>query len=391
MASRPPQDPPGAAHSLEGVVEENERLRALLDSAHTLNSTLALDEVLHRAMSAAERFMRVESSSIWQVDEAAGELYFRLVHLPKAPHEDVKQVRLKLGEGVAGWVALHGEPAIVNDAAKDERWSSVVDEKSGIVTRSILSTPLRARGRLIGVIQLVNKIGGEPFTEGDLADLGLLSDLIAIAVENARLYEDQRLGFQGTVTALALAIESRDKYTGGHTKRVLDFALAAGRRLGLKAGDLENLKLSAILHDVGKIGVPDAVLNKPGKLDDDEFKVMKRHPKIGATIMGKIPFLGPILDGMRYHHETLDGRGYPYGLRGDEIPLQARIVAVADAFDAMTSNRPYSSGRPVEKAVAELRRCSGTQFDGEVVEAFVAALEAGEVSPDAPPPPPEES
>jgi HD-GYP domain-containing protein (c-di-GMP phosphodiesterase class II) len=364
---------------------ENERLRALLDTAHSLTSTLALDEVLDRAMSAAERFLRAESSSIWQIDEAKGELYFRLVHLKTAPSDEVKQIRLKIGEGVVGWVALHGEPAIVNDVQKDPRWSAAVDAKADFETRSILSAPLRVRDRLAGVIQMVNKIGADAFSEEDLRDLTVLADLVAIALENARLYEEQRETFVGTATALALAIESRDKYTGGHTKRVLDFAYAAGRRLGLEGEELENLKLSAILHDVGKIGIPDNILSKPDSLNEEEFKVMKRHPKIGGTIMSKIPFLKNVLDGMRYHHETLDGKGYPYGLRGEEIPLQARIVAVADAFDAMTSNRPYCDGRSVEEAVTELRRCSGTQFDADVVEALAAALEAGEVAP-APPP-----
>ncbi|UCF81335.1 MAG: GAF domain-containing protein [Acidobacteriota bacterium] len=364
---------------------ENERLRALLETAHSLTSTLALDEVLDRAMSAAERFLRAESSSIWQIDEAKGELYFRLVHLKTAPADEVKQIRLKIGEGIVGWVALHGEPAIVNDVQKDPRWSAAVDAKADFETRSILSAPLRVRDRLVGVIQMVNKIGADAFSEDDLRDLTVLADLVAIALENARLYEEQRETFVGTATALALAIESRDKYTGGHTKRVLDFAYAAGRRLGLEGEELENLKLSAILHDIGKIGIPDNVLNKPGSLTEEEFKVMKRHPKIGGTIMSKIPFLENILDGMRYHHETLDGKGYPYGLRGEDIPLQARIVAVADAFDAMTSNRPYHDGRPVAEAVAELRRCSGTQFDADAVEALAAALEAGEV--DLAPPP----
>jgi HD-GYP domain-containing protein (c-di-GMP phosphodiesterase class II) len=368
-----------------GLQSENERLRALLETAHSLTSTLALDEVLDRAMSAAERFLRAESSSIWQVDEAKGELYFRLVHLKTAPSDEAKQIRLKIGEGIVGWVALHGEPAIVNDVQKDPRWSAAVDAKADFETRSILSAPLRVRGRLAGVIQMVNKIGAEAFGEDDLRDLTVLADLIAIALENARLYEEQRETFVGTATALAFAIESRDKYTGGHTKRVLGFAYAAGRRLGLEGEELENLKLSSILHDVGKIGIPDSVLNKPGSLSEEEFKIMRRHPKIGGAIMSKIPFLRNILDGMRYHHETLDGKGYPYGLRGEDIPLQARIVAVADAFDAMTSNRPYRDGRPMEEAVAELRRYSGTQFDADVVEALVAALEAGEVN-HAPPP-----
>jgi HD-GYP domain-containing protein (c-di-GMP phosphodiesterase class II) len=360
---------------------EDGRLEALLHIAQSLNSTLSLDEVLQRAMKAAEGFVGAESSSIWQLDEKNKELYFRVLRMKRGIRKEIESIRLPLGKGIVGWVAQHGRYAIVNDVHRDPRWSPAVDEKSKFATRSILSVPLTLRNRIVGVIQLVNKIGRKHFDKSDLRDLQALSGLIAVAVENARLYEEIHEAFLGSVTALSLSIEKRDTYTGGHTKRVLDFALAIGEEMGLTEKELHDLKLSAILHDVGKIGIPDNVLNKPAPLDDAEFKIMKRHPKIGAAIMGKIPFFKDILPGMRYHHETMDGKGYPYGLRGEQIPLQARIVAVADAFDAMTSNRPYRDGMPVAKAVGELRRCSDTQFDGKVVEAFVRAIESGRVHP----------
>lgn len=357
-----------------------QRLESLLEIARTLNSTLSLDEVLKRSMAVAEDFVQAERSSIWEVDEDTGELFFRFIRLDKGESNDVKQIRLKPGEGIVGWVAQNNKPLVVNDVSRDERWSSAVDDKSEFKTHSILSIPLSIKGRLVGAIQLLNKKEEGRFTEEDLRDAQALANLIAIAIDNAKLYEALKKGFIGTTTALALAIDKRDKYTGGHTRRVLSYSLAIGKEMKLCAEDMENLRLSAVLHDIGKIGVPDGILNKPSRLTDEEFEVMKSHPQIGYDIMSRIPFLRRILDGMLYHHERPDGRGYPKGLKDGEIPLQAAIVSVADTFDAITTTRPYHDGEGIVAAVKELRRCVGTQFDSTVVEAFVRAVDKGNVT-----------
>jgi putative nucleotidyltransferase with HDIG domain len=185
---------------------------------------------------------------------------------------------------------------------------------------------------------------------------------------------DAEATYLGAVRALAAALDARDPYTAGHSERVSRFAVAIGEEMHLDAEQLETLRLGALLHDIGKIGVPDEVLQKPGVLSAAEFESIKTHPVAGARILRSIPFLAPHIPIVELHHERPDGLGYPYGLRGDEIPLAARIVHVADAFDAMTSARAYRSGRIPVEAIAELRKCSGTDFDGHSVEALIAAL-----------------
>lgn len=185
--------------------------------------------------------------------------------------------------------------------------------------------------------------------------------------------------------SLATAIETRDDYTGGHVERVARYATATGREMGLAGEELRALWVGALLHDVGKIGVPDQVLKKPAPLTYEEYEEMKRHPEIGATIMERSSFLRPGLPAVLHHQERYDGSGYPYGLRGADISLQGRIVAVVDTYDAIVSSRPYRNGSTYEHAMAEIRRNAGTQFDPDVVQAFIRAAEKGfPDDPDAP-------
>jgi putative two-component system response regulator len=183
--------------------------------------------------------------------------------------------------------------------------------------------------------------------------------------------------FVEALLSLANAIEARDGYTRGHVERVTCYAVATGAQMQLSPEQLRVLWVGALLHDVGKIGVPDQILKKPGKLTPEEYEVMKRHPSIGAAIMERSSFLRPALMGVLHHQERWDGSGYPSGLAGEDISLEGRILSVADTYDAIVTTRPYRGMKSPTDAVAELRRCAGTQFDPEVVEAFVAALERG--------------
>ena len=212
--------------------------------------------------------------------------------------------------------------------------------------------------------------------------------LVAYARDLRRAYEaerDQRAEVQAaymtTVRLLAAAIETRDPYTGGHVDRVAVFSVATGRELEWDDARLQALELGALLHDVGKIGVEDRILRKPGRLDPDELAQMRQHPAMGAAMLKDVPYLLPAMTCALRHHEMYDGRGYPDGIAGDAIPIEARVVAVADTFDAMTSNRPYRNGLPLEAAVAEIERCAGTQFDPQVAAAFLRAVRAGAITP----------
>jgi len=187
--------------------------------------------------------------------------------------------------------------------------------------------------------------------------------------------------FIGTVKALAAAIDGKDPYTRGHSERVSRFSLAICQGLGLPDDETERIRISALLHDVGKIGIDDNVLKKPAALTDEEFEIMKTHPQKGFKIMSQVPAMRDFLPGMYMHHEMIDGKGYPQGLKGDEIPLMARIVSVADAFDAMTTERPYQSAMRFEDALHCIKALTGTRYDPDVVAAFIAACESGQIRP----------
>jgi HD-GYP domain-containing protein (c-di-GMP phosphodiesterase class II) len=201
-----------------------------------------------------------------------------------------------------------------------------------------------------------------------------VGDLQRSAEENHEL-------FIGTVKALAAAIDGKDPYTRGHSERVSRFSVATAQALGLSADEIEKIRISALLHDVGKIGIDDRVLKKPSALSDEEFEIMKSHPQKGYKIMSQIPAMRDFLPGMYMHHEMINGEGYPQGLQGDQIPMQARIVSVADTFDAMTTERPYQRAMDLEAALTRLKSFIGTRYDARVVAAFIAACEAGKIRP----------
>jgi HD-GYP domain-containing protein (c-di-GMP phosphodiesterase class II) len=203
-----------------------------------------------------------------------------------------------------------------------------------------------------------------------------VGDLQRSAHENHEL-------FLGTVKALAAAIDGKDPYTRGHSERVSRFSVATAQALGLSDEEIEKIRISALLHDVGKIGIDDRVLKKPSALTDEEFEIMKTHPQKGYKIMSQIPAMRDFLPGMYMHHEMINGQGYPQGLKGDELPMQARIVSVADTFDAMTTERPYQRAMDLEAALTRLKSFIGTRYDARVVAAFIAACEAGKIRPGA--------
>ena len=209
----------------------------------------------------------------------------------------------------------------------------------------------------------------------------LMTDKIEDQIANlAKAAQENRELFVGTVKALAAAIDGKDKYTRGHSERVSRISVAIGKRMGMEAEELETLRISALLHDIGKIAVDDSILKKPAALTDAEFEIMKTHPMKGYKIMSQIPAMKAFLPGMVMHHEMVNGKGYPHGLTGDQIPLQAKIVSVADTFDAMTIDRPYSKGMELQPALERLRSFVGTRYQSDVVEALVDACNAGEVA-----------
>ncbi len=361
---------------MENREDKLRRLQILIRVSSLINSTLESSEIELKAVEALTTLLDAEAGSLLLLDEATGELVFEMAVGEKGG--TLKESRLRPGEGVAGWVAAHREPLIVGDVRRDKRFSRRADRQTGFTTRNILAVPVLSRGKLVGVLEGINKRQGD-FGREDLDNAASLAHQVAVAIENARLYEGMRETFLSTIAALSETIELRDPYTGGHTQRVMAYSTAVGRRMGLSRAELETLRLSAILHDIGKIGVPDEILLKGSFLSPAEQDRMNRHPQFGSDILRHIRQLKDVVAAVRSHHERYDGLGYPDGLEGSGIPLLARIIAVADTFDAMTSDRPYRAKLNFAEAFKELRRNAGTQFDPAVVKAFVKAWKEGEV------------
>jgi HD-GYP domain-containing protein (c-di-GMP phosphodiesterase class II) len=353
----------------DDLLRKNRQLKTLAQLSALVNSTLDTREIRKRAIEAATALADAETGSLLLVDPVTGDLFFEVALGEKG--DALRAMRLARGQGIAGWVVESGEPLIVRDAATDPRFFSGADERSTFTTKNMVCVPLKTKEKVIGALQAINKRDGV-FDEQDREGLSALANQVAIAVENANLYQELKEAFYGTAHALAETIEKRDPYTGGHTQRVMEYSLAIGKRMGLSAEETEDLKLAAILHDIGKIGIRDNILLKNGRLDKDEVQTMNLHAEYGSEILRHVKQLSRVVPGVRAHHERYDGNGYPDGLKGADIPVIARIIAVADTFDAMTTDRPYRKALSVSDAVGELRKYSGTQFDGEIVEAFVS-------------------
>ena len=241
------------------------------------------------------------------------------------------------------------------------------------------------RNNLIGILFIGDKENGVPLSKEELSFLSVLGSDVFMAIQNAWLFEDLKSQldinkhlFLNTVTALAAAIDAKDKYTIGHTERVVEFSLAIARDMTdpevAQKQFLENLSIAALLHDIGKIGIPESVLNKSGPLNEEDKAFIHRHPQVGAEILAPISEFKEVILGVKYHHEWYDGSGYPYKLRGKDIPLTAAIISVADAYDAMTSERPYRSAMSHEKAVRIIQEYDEKQFNPQVVKAFLSAI-----------------
>ncbi len=348
-------------------------LEILIDTTMVFSSILDIDELLNIVLQKAEEVMEAEVSSVFRIDEKKNDLYFFIARGEKG--KEAKAIRVPMGKGIVGWVAQHGKPLLVPDVTKDRRWFKGVDKKTKFVTRSIIAVPLITRGKTIGVAEVLNKKGNRRFNKDDLELFAALGNQIAIAMENASLYSELDELFKSSIRAISEAVDAKDPYTRGHSARVVEYALLIGEALGMSKENLNDLEISAILHDVGKIGVPDSILGKPGKLTVQEYEYMKKHPEFGAGIIQPIDKLKKLSPNVLYHHERIDGNGYPSGLKGKRIPLPARIICIADSYDAMTTDRPYRKKKSIRAAFEELHRCSGTQFDPKLVRIFVAELE----------------
>lgn len=255
---------------------------------------------------------------------------------------------------------------LINDVANDPRFAWLAPH-----AKQLIAVPLQRQDEILGCLFGLDKTEGD-FDSVDAKLLNSISNEAAIYLENAMLFEDVHDLMMGLLHSLTSAVDAKDAYTCGHSERVALISRALAQRAGLSDHQVQRIYMAGLLHDVGKIGVPEAVLQKAGKLTDEEFELIKKHPEIGARILRDVKQVQDIIPGVMHHHERYDGRGYPSKLAGEDIPLMGRIICLADCFDAMTSSRTYRKALPIETALEEIRRNAGTQFDPKLAEVFLS-------------------
>jgi putative nucleotidyltransferase with HDIG domain len=346
-----------------------DQLMALLRAGHHLVTTESEDELLHSILNDAVSVLDAQRGAIVLADAPDGGLRLRAL----ASGRGEAPGRFHFSKKLAQRCFSRGESILCCSVEDDAELKGQISIADGAMA-SVLCVLLRTPRKRLGVLHLDRSYWQKAFNEDDLHLADALAAHVSAGIECASLLRRQRDLFLNTITILAQAVELRDEYTGGHTARVTNYSLLLAQKLGLSAKDIDLIRIGTPLHDIGKIGIDDEILRKPGKLTEAEYEIMKTHTVKGAAIISTIPDLHPVIPIVRSHHERWDGRGYPDKLVAEAIPQLARIVAVADAFDAMTSNRPYhqdKKGRPPEVAFEEVRQMAGKQFDPECAKAFM--------------------
>ncbi len=375
--------------TVQTLLAESETALSLLHRiGSTALSTINLSKILGLVMESALKTTKASAGAVFLLGKEKKFLQVRYVEglfppLHEVPSyaltkekfllERLRAESIGIGDTIIGLAAQSGRGFLIADALADSRIKQTIPEILEIKT--MLVVPLKLEREVFGIISLINKEEEELFSRDDYNLLDTLANQMVVTINNARVYERMQRDYFNTIRALSQALEAKDEYTRGHTDRVTQYSLKVGESLELSKDEMKQLEYAAVLHDIGKLGIEEQILGKPGKLTRREFDVIKEHPVTGEKIVESLEFLGIAKASIRYHHERYDGKGYPDGLKGEDIPLGARIIAVTDTYDAMTSDRPYRKAFPMEEAIKELKKVKGAQLDPEVVNAFLAILE----------------
>ncbi|MBU4140365.1 MAG: HD domain-containing protein [Candidatus Omnitrophica bacterium] len=354
------------------VRERTKELSYIYKIGREASSTLELNEVLDTIVKCTTEVLNLKICTVLLVEETAAER-LRVLGARGINFKRIEKEAITRGQGISGWAWKNKEALLIKDIGQDSRF--IGRKKERYYAGSLICVPLEAKGKIIGVINGNNKTNGESFKQGDLLLLREIAAESAIAIENALLYKNLKEIYVHTISALASALEAKDRYMRSHSENVTTCAVAIAEELGLSASQIEVIQQACQLHDLGKIGIHDYILNKKGRLSPEEWDEVKLHSLRGAQILQPIGFLGEVAELVKQHHERFDGKGYPHSLAGRDIRLGARIMSVADAFDAMVSERPYRKALSLSQATAELKANSGTQFDPDMVNVFLKVLQ----------------
>ena len=349
---------------------------ALLNVARTLAAETSLEHLLKTVAQEIKKVLDADRCTVFLLDRQRNELVSKV-----ALGMGTQELRFPADKGLAGYAAQMGEIINIKDAYQDERFNPDIDRETGYKTKTILCMPIwNMKHEILGVFQVLNKNNDGVFSKEDEDILIAIGSSAGIAIENAKLFESQQMMidqqkelFKNFVDTLAASIDARDKITAGHSNRVKMYSELICEVMGLDERDTANIIHAAILHDIGKIGIRDAVLQKDGKLTDDEYKHIQEHVKITYDILNRVYIseeFKEVAEIASSHHEKYDGTGYFRKLKGEEIPLGGRILAVSDVFDAITSKRHYRDKMPIKNALDIIKSGAWKHFDGDIVEAF---------------------
>ena len=351
-----------------------DNLIMMLASIHefgvTATGLLSKEEVSQTVVDTACSIIHSDLASLMLIN-SDNELY--IISSKGLSEKVIKETKMKIGEGIAGRVASTGKYIFVENIETDVRFLRPNDEER-YVSKSFISVPLKIKTKVIGVLTINSPKNKKQFNDRDLKLITILADQAAMRLDNIELFNNLQSFYFEMVQTLARAIDAKDAYTYDHADRARKYAKEIAIKMNLPYTIVRNIEYAALMHDIGKIGIADNILLKKEKLTEKESKILRTHPTIGYKILAPVKFLAPVAPMVLYHQEWYDGSGYPEGLAKEEIPLGARIVAVIDAYDAMTSNRPYRKALPIDKAVEELYNGAGKQFDPKIVDTFIEIL-----------------
>lgn len=346
--------------------EEHQRLTVLFNITRNISTELKLDLLLLIIMDEVRKALKADRCTVFLLDRDKKELWSKVAH-------GERDIRFPSNLGIAGHVVATGDVLNIPDAYADPRFNPEIDKKTGYLTRNILAFPMRNRlGEIMGVFQVLNKYEGA-FTKQDEQLLDAISAIAATQLENAQLYEEQKKTLESFVGTLASTIDARDPLTAGHSNRIALYSDEIAQMINLPQKRRELLRYAALLHDYGKIAIREAVLCKNGSLSIDEYCHIQEHAAYTQSILEKINFSRDFKDVPKIaasHHEKMNGSGYPEGLVGDQIPIESRILSVADVFDALTSKRHYRDRMEFENVMDILMNNAGSHFDRNIIEAF---------------------
>lgn len=341
--------------------------------SQTTTSLLDIERITHLILSEISTTLHIEHGAILIKYIERGD--FQVI----AEDEEKKHFPLgfRADHPIVTWLSSHNQPLLNRDLSLFPIFKSIWKEEKEELEKfnAEIFLPLNSKGELIGIIVLGKKLSFQPYTQDEQMIFSTLANQTAVAIENARLYEELKGSFVQSVTALANAIDIRDTYTNTHSQQIANWAAKAARQLGCTSEEVNEIYLGGLLHDIGKIGIPDAILQKPAKLDQAEWKIVHTHPTLGAELISPIKKLTGVSPMIESSHERYDGLGYPHGKKGEEIPLGARIISVVDSYSAMLDKRPYKEPYSKDRIIFELKENSNKMYDPKVVEAFLKIIQ----------------